>query len=208
MAIKYHLGCGSIYLNGYRNVDFPQSEHTTITVKADIYSDLLELKYEPCEEIRSHHVFEHFNFPESIALLIKWTDALCPGGILRIDVPDIEILFEEFLNSRQNMPRSLKLLRLIYGSHEADWAYHVNGWTEKSLSYVLEKMGMGLEDAKKYGNRACPFPNCGIDMIFTKMGDVPDKISIGEEILKLYTEPVETQLLSTFTQKLRELCRK
>jgi len=141
--MKYHLGCGEKYLSGYINVDFPQKEHTTITVKADLYSDLLKLKYEPCTEIRSHHVFEHFNYVESIVLLIKWAQALKMDGILRIDIPDIEALFQETGKTiaSNNLRKTFKLMRLIFGSHEADWAYHINGWSQGTLTYVMDSFG-------------------------------------------------------------------
>ena len=74
--MKYHLGCGTRYLDGYVNVDNPPSKHSIANVKADIYGDLITVSLDPCEEIRSHHVFEHFNYMESLALLVKWTRAL------------------------------------------------------------------------------------------------------------------------------------
>ena len=33
MSVKYHLGCGAQYAQGYINVDYPQSEHSVMTVK-------------------------------------------------------------------------------------------------------------------------------------------------------------------------------
>lgn len=203
---KYHLGCGTKYLDGYCNVDFPQSEHTIVSVNADLYSDLISLKYEPCIEIRSHHVFEHFNYIESIALLIKWTQALELNGTLRIDIPDIITLFRGFLNA-QNPERIFKFIRMIYGSHEADWAYHINGWTETSLKFVLDKFGYELINSNSYGNIESNFPNCGIDMTFKKKSIISNLKNIGYNILKLYThETNEKSLYHYYCKKLDELC--
>ena len=137
--MKYHLGCGAKYFDGYVNVDFPQEKQTIVQVKADIYDSLLTLKYEPCDEIRSHHVFEHFNYIESMALLIKWTQALQIKGLLRIDVPDLEALCKALLETYKShyVLKSFRVIRLLLGSHESDWAYHTNGWNPITLSYIL-----------------------------------------------------------------------
>jgi predicted SAM-dependent methyltransferase len=206
--MKYHLGCGTNYLDGYINVDFPQEKHTIVQIKADIYESLLTLKYESCGEIRSHHVFEHFNYIESIALLIKWTRALQSGGTLRIDLPDVETLCEELNKSyrAQNTRRCFKLIRLIFGSHESDWAYHINGWNSITLSYVLEKFGYDSIQTQVYGNQNAEFPNCGLDMTFMKSREVPDLIPAAREILGLYTElPVEKPLHDYFCRTLDSL---
>jgi len=204
---KYHLGCGTKYLQGYCNIDFPQPEHTIISVKADLYSDLVSLKYKPCIEIRSHHVFEHFNYIESLALLVKWTQALMLGGILRIDIPDIKTLCQGFINS-PNVEKQFKFIRMIFGSHEAKWAYHINGWTETSLTYVLDRFGFKVINSNSYGNVEADFPNCGIDMIFKKIDthNLYNLQKLSYNILKLYVhENNEQNLYEYYCKKLDEL---
>ena len=67
--MKYHLGCGETYLDGYCNVDFPPENRTAQKqTRVDLEADLLVMPYGPCEEIRSSHVFEHFNE----AALLEW----------------------------------------------------------------------------------------------------------------------------------------
>lgn len=208
MNKKYHLGCGSKYIKGYINVDFPQEEHTIVSIKADIYSDLIELNYLPCSEIRSHHVFEHFDYIQSVALLFKWTKALTIDGILRIDLPNIQLLCKGLDDAETNKPLQVfKFIRMIYGSHEAKWAFHINGWTENSLTYVLDKMGFSLKNARKYGNISDRFPNCGIDMTFNKIREIPNLKEICYNTLKLYTcEMNEEPLYNYYCRKLDELC--
>src|SRR6185295_12103863 len=116
--LRLHLGCGETYLEGYVNIDFPSSEHTIAHIKADKYADLRTLEYgvETVEEIRNHHVFEHFNRGEALGLLIKWRTWLKPGGILMIETPD----FEESARELLNVPLEKKgpLIRHIFGSQE------------------------------------------------------------------------------------------
>ncbi|MCX6800174.1 MAG: methyltransferase domain-containing protein [Candidatus Falkowbacteria bacterium] len=88
--MKLHLGCGGTYLDGYINVDFPTSDKTIMNVKADIYQDIRTLNYpeNSIDEIRNHHVFEHFNRVDALKVLLQWRGWLKPGGKLVIETPD------------------------------------------------------------------------------------------------------------------------
>lgn len=210
MGLKYHLGCGQNYMAGYTNVDFPQEKHSIVTIRADIYADLLTMSYEPCEEIRSHHVFEHFNYMESLALLVRWTRALQQNGTLVIDVPDLEVLcrgYTEAINQK-NILKSFKVIRLLFGSHESDWAYHINGWNPVTLEYVLESFGCTCMSTTQYGNPNSDFPNCGIKMDFIKRSEKSNLVSEGKEILKFYVDSCEHKLYQLFCDQFEELCLK
>lgn len=207
MEIKYHMGCGGNYMPGYINIDFPQSQHSIVDIKADIYADLMTVNLKPCDEIRSHHVFEHFNYMKSLALLVKWTRALNIGGILRIDVPDIEELCRGLSEVENNPGKVFKFIRMIYGSHEAKWAYHINGWTESSLTYTLDRFGYKHIKTHRYGNRNHNFPNCGIDMFFEKIDTINDLKNICINIMKLYTAGQNEQKLHDyFSDTFNKLC--
>jgi predicted SAM-dependent methyltransferase len=95
--MKLHLGCGQKYMEGYINIDYPSSEHTIQqTSVADEFHNLYELKYsaQSIEEIRLHHVFEHFERMSACAFMAAWNSWLKLGGILRIEVPDFETTFK------------------------------------------------------------------------------------------------------------------
>ena len=208
--MKYHLGCGTRYFDGYVNIDNPPSEHSIANVKADIFGDLITVKLDTCDEIRSHHVFEHFSYSESIALLVKWTRALKIDGVLIVDIPDIEVLSQELVNSiqRNDLRKTFKIIRLIYGSHEAEWAFHINGWSQRSLAYVLEKFGFEDIGSQRYGDRNALFPNCGILMQFKKVKDV-ELEKPARDILSFYTElPAQQDLLDEFNKQFTDLMGK
>lgn len=116
---------GSQYMEGYCNVDFPPTHHNVNhDIKVDLYANILEMKYEKCEEIRSAHLFEHFNYFETFALLYKWTNALEMNGTLIIDIPDLEALCRAYLAA--DTKTKFLVARYLFGSHEAEWAYHIN----------------------------------------------------------------------------------
>ena len=91
--MKLHLGCGQRYLQGYLNIDYPLSEHSIQqTSVADQFANLLELRCMPStiEEVRLHHVFEHFTKAVACALLASWNSWLTHDGVVHIEVPDFE----------------------------------------------------------------------------------------------------------------------
>jgi hypothetical protein len=82
-ATRLHLGCGETYLRGYVNVDYPASEHPVMTaVRPDLEGDLTALSYpdESVDEVRLHHVFEHFRRATALRLLMDWYARSRPVG--------------------------------------------------------------------------------------------------------------------------------
>lgn len=206
--MKYHLGCGSQYFEGYTNVDYPQDDHNVNhDIKADVYTNILLMKLEPCDEIRSHHFFEHFNFYDTFVLLYNWTNALKVGGTLTIDVPDLEALCQAYLVASSTNKFLVK--RYLFGSHEAHWAFHINGWCKDTLSEVLGKLGFSITNTIKYGDVNSVQPNCGITIYANKDKELP-KIEVENvliEFLKLYKNgntDFENSLYNYFVKSFKE----
>lgn len=149
---RLHLGCGENYLEGYVNIDYPQSKHTVQTKSvADEYHDIVKLRYpkESIEEIRLRHVFEHFSRPVACTLLTSWWSWLKPDGVLRIEVPDFDRSALVVLNPFSKKEEKLTALRHIFGSQEAGWAKHHEGWSPKRLGDLLQELGFELLEVKK-----------------------------------------------------------
>jgi predicted SAM-dependent methyltransferase len=142
--MKLHLGCGRKYLDGYINIDYPATEHTVqADLIADVYADITKLSYpfSSVDEIRLHHVFEHFSRPVALALLCRWRDWLIPGGLLRIETPDAMACFRSMMNPFISFDNKQQIMRHLFGSHEAKWAVHWDGWYKEKFSAVLETLG-------------------------------------------------------------------
>lgn len=157
--LKLHLGCGQKYLRGYVNIDFPQSEHTLMKVKADIYKDIRELEYDSgsIDEIRSHHVLEHFSRQEALKLLLQWRRWLKPGGLLCIETPDFAACAKSY--KWAGLKRRFELGRHLFGSQEAKWAFHLDFWDQKKFQYVFNQLGFSQIKIKKFSNTlASRFP--------------------------------------------------
>jgi glycosyltransferase involved in cell wall biosynthesis/predicted SAM-dependent methyltransferase len=142
-GLKLHLGCGETYFPGYLNIDSPSSQHTVQrTSKADLYADLRQLEYPTAsvQEIRSHHVFEHFDRVTALRLLMDWYGWLKSGGQVVIETPDFRRCAEEFV--RSNSPAEQhKLIRHLFGSQEASWAVHYDGWHQDKFQSTLTALG-------------------------------------------------------------------
>ncbi len=142
--MRLHLGCGQRYLDGYVNIDFPASEHmVTVQRPPDRYADIADLRFEKgtIDEVRLHHVFEHFARPQACAFLVAWRSWLKPGGKLRVEVPDFNRTTLSMFNPASGLRGECVGARHLYGSNEAPWAIHLEGWTKRRLSFILRSLG-------------------------------------------------------------------
>ena len=186
--IKYHLGCGKNYIPGYINVDFPSDHHNVNkNIKADIYDNILTMKYEKSDEIRLHHVFEHFGYSESLALLIKWTDSIIINGRLIIEVPDVKIL-AKILGKTSDQEVEFNIIRYLYGCQSSHWGYHINNWTEGMFRYILNELGYNIIFVGRNGDKNSKRPNISIIIEAKKQSNIciSNMITISKNILKKY----------------------
>lgn len=152
--MKLHLGCGRSYLEGYINIDFPPADHTVqADLVADRYEDITKISFpnSSIDEIRLHHVFEHFSRPVALALLCRWRDWLKPGGVLRIETPDAAACFKLMKSPLYSFDSKQQVMRHLFGSHEAAWAVHADGWYKEKFIFTLNKLG--FESMKFVSNR-------------------------------------------------------
>ena len=155
--LRLHLGCGENRLEGYINVDFPPTEHTIQTKSVpDIYADITKLRFpDQCvDEIRLHHVFEHFERTQALALLVQWHRWLKIGAKLHIETPDIIGCAEALVSDRPYADKQA-ILRHAFGSQEARWANHLDGWYAEKFQHVLSRFGFMTQCRK---NRRTTWP--------------------------------------------------
>ena len=150
--MKLHLGCGQRYLDSYVNIDFPSSEHSVQEKSvADLHADLLRLQYpsQSVEEVRLHHVFEHFQRPIACALLASWNSWLKPGGVIHIEVPDFTRTARAMLSPLSSLKKQAVAERHLFGSHEAHWAVHCEGYSAKMLTAMLASFGFRVSKIRR-----------------------------------------------------------
>ena len=140
--LRLHLGCGEQYFDGYINIDYPPSKHNIMQVKADVFANLLELDFPRAsvDEIRLHHVFEHFSRVTALAMLIKWHEWLKVGGKLHIETPDL-IGSAKTLLSSSSWKTKMALFGILTGDQAAAWAYHIDHWFPERFEHTLQRLG-------------------------------------------------------------------
>ena len=82
MNRKLNLGAGNTPLDGYENLDRKTGQ--------EVYP--LDYPDGCAAEIRASHVLEHFSHREINAVLTEWMRVLQPGGMLKIAVPDMQVI--------------------------------------------------------------------------------------------------------------------
>lgn len=138
---KLELGMGIKRHPGYTTVDIRPE------VKPDFIGDFRTMTFCNLDEVRSHHLFEHFSREESLEVLKQWNTWLKPKGQLVIETPDFEGICRDFHKDPYWMTRH------AYGSQESDWAFHKDGWYEDKFKEILPKVGFTLLSVRKTCSR-------------------------------------------------------
>jgi SAM-dependent methyltransferase len=149
IPLRLHLGCGAMYLDGYVNIDaFP-------VPNADRQPDRLlrveDLDYaeNSVDAIYASHVVEHLSRTELLAALPSWYQALRPGGLLTIEVPDAEAIMRRLLAQRRDEDKDLYYF-LLFGTQAAEGEFHKDGWTFTRLARALRAAGfVDLVDGRR-----------------------------------------------------------
>ncbi len=212
--MKLHLGCGQVYLEGYINIDYPISEHTVQEKSvADEFADLRELRYKrkSVEEVRLHHTYEHFPRHIALALLAGWHTWLKRGGVVHIEVPDFDESAALVLDPKLALRDRNVALRHIFGSNEAPWATHYEGWSAGRLQAALNLFGFSVISSEKTAYLATR----NITVIAKKKGfkELTSKKArqLASEYLKNFTldeSAFETSLLNIWLDEFDEQFKK
>ena len=92
---KLNFGCGANPLPNWTNIDggdgrlYLPPPHPDV-VKLDVFDALTHIDDETVRLITSEQFFEHFDRHEGHGLLREWYRVLQPGGVLRIQTPDLQ----------------------------------------------------------------------------------------------------------------------
>lgn len=148
-TIRLNLGCGHDVRPGYVNVDkFPVN---TDVVQAEF--PLLPFENGYADEALLSHVLEHFGYAEGLTLCTEINRVLKPGGLARIEVPDIAWCVAQFLGApepngytdpKNDYSTNHKwglYAQAIWGDQHNDGLFHKWGYTAHRLLYTLGQAG-------------------------------------------------------------------
>jgi len=147
-----HLGCGENHLDGYVNIDFAPKQHPLQSKSgADFWANITHLSFpqRTVTEVRSHHTFEHFNRPVALALLAGWSYWLRDNGTIVIETPDFQESIKQLVSNDYSYGEKQIIMRHVFGSHEASWANHYDGWYDEKFTHILTAFGFIIERCEK-----------------------------------------------------------
>lgn len=207
MNEKLHLGCGSNYFDGYVNIDYPQENHEVMTIRPDISANIVELSFpeNSIEEIRSHHVFEHFNRVRALNLIVRWHQWLKIDGLLWIETPDLEGCAEIFLDPSASPSVKNGISRCLAGDQASFWGYHIDHWYKERFERTLTMLGFSIERINRW---VSPPYLANIEVIARKreQRSLPEQIQYCCELLKdSMVNPSEQKTHLVWEKQLRSL---
>jgi predicted SAM-dependent methyltransferase len=164
--VKLHLGNGTVYLDGYVNVDLHSPlayDHPDLVARnkttvakyykfpfrankdnnvCDVTMDIRTLAYpdDSADEILTVNTLDHMTKEDAMRALVEWKRVLKPGGQLIIDVDDRQKQ-AQILTSAETVEEVEWALRLIYCDHAAAGRTHWWGYTPAYLKDLLTRLG-------------------------------------------------------------------
>jgi FkbM family methyltransferase len=129
-ALKLNIGSGdAITMKGYVNVD----------AKFGDMAFPLQYGDNTVDECRASHILEHFPQGQILDVLRDWTRVLKPGGVLKVAVPDLEVIAGEYVAGN---PQGLPLAGYLMGGQTDDHDYHRAVFDHTALSKLLFDAGL------------------------------------------------------------------
>jgi len=208
--LKLHLGCGSQYMEGYINIDHPPEDHSVIIPNVNVYADITKDLFFPSntvDEIRSHHVFEHFNRVEALVQLIKWHGWLKIGGKLIIETPDIMGSVAQLAGPHTGYKERMAVIRHLVGDQSSEWGFHVDQWSKERFEYTLRLLGFEHIDCRETQWEIPPYL-ANVEVTARKEDEVSVKYQIdkAKELLKdSMVSERETKTYDVWTKQLDEM---
>lgn len=171
---KLNLACGPILENKFKspwlNVDAAGSA-------ADFICDVTDLPKEwtnHFSEVRASHVLEHLFIDDVPSAIAEWVRVLKPKGVLRIIVPDLDIIIKNLVDGFDSKKRdsfsvdkTTPVLSQIYGygywskETEKEWRHRMI-YNKEMLFKLLENQ-KGLSNIEVYKSTEDPAFEFGID---------------------------------------------
>lgn len=147
---RLHIG-GAVARDGWEVLDVRAAPHVNHVGDA---LDLSRFGDGTFAELYASHVLEHFDYKDQLhAALAEWHRVLQPGGVLRLSVPDIDILAHLLLQRHQlDVNQRFQVMRMIFGGHTHDHDYHRVGLNQDFMSAFLDRAGFErLQRVSRHG---------------------------------------------------------
>ena len=181
MLLKLNLGCGDVVPAGWVNVDYALGARLLRfspirwlnrkfrffrmdwdpTIRLVDLTEVLPWRSEEVDVIYSSHTLEHLSRERGYALLTECYRVLKPGGILRIVVPDLQCVINDYENGVvpadqfvESLGISLSGSKGLVGRLKRMWEYpHQCMYTTERLVEILADLGFQAAGASCYDSQ-------------------------------------------------------
>jgi SAM-dependent methyltransferase len=133
--INLHLGCGDVNDPRFINIDGQAAPHIHYVRQID---NLSPFQDNSVNLVYACHCLEHFPHGKISAVLAEWFRVLSPDGILRLSVPDFDLLINIY---QDNQNQINTILYPLLGGQENKFDYHETAFNRSRLEYLLKKAG-------------------------------------------------------------------
>lgn len=167
--LRVNIGCGTSGAPGWYNVDnsptiplsripllrkIPRIPAWPADVRRHDVTKGLPFRDQTIECIYSSHTFEHFTWQQSLSVARECFRVLKPGGVLRIVVPDLELLVRDYLGDPGPRASHVFLQRLSLSHSVFDFLHpgsnHSQMFDGKSLVHLLREAGFANPKLREF----------------------------------------------------------
>ena len=158
--MKLHIG-GWEAKEGWKILNIQKRDNVDFV--GDI-SDLSQFKDNSISEVYASHVFEHVKYIDVKKTLSGIYRILTSGGKFYISVPNMNVLFRQFLEKKNQTKTKIKIMRMIFGGQIDEYDFHYFGWDFELLSSLLKNVGFEeIEKVSKFSIFTHDTSNADID---------------------------------------------
>jgi predicted SAM-dependent methyltransferase len=161
--VKINFGCGRKVLAGFFNIDAVRNpaapRDPELLYAAEFNGDgalkqKVPLDAGSANEVHAYHVIEHVYAWEAEALMAEWKRLLKPGGLLVLELPNIESAARNLLNGLSDQLHMWP----FYGDpgHRDPYMCHRWGYTPHTIMNLLDRCGfveIHMADPQTHGAR-------------------------------------------------------
>ncbi|MEA3213374.1 MAG: hypothetical protein QOE70_6431 [Chthoniobacter sp.] len=162
--LNLHLGCGIVNSPGFVNIDAMPMRHVHCVQPVD---RLQKFRSGCADLIYASHVLEHISHRETLNVLREWRRVLKTGGVLRLAVPDFDVISRLYQDGGCDVA---VVEGVLLGGQDYAYNYHKAVFTERSLTRLLAQAGFTQVRRWTYGSSPMTSLNDHSALILTHLG--------------------------------------
>ena len=137
-ATYLHLGCGSVNHPKFINIDGIPAPHIHYVRSIE---NLSPFEDNSVDLVYACHCLEHFPYATVPKVVAEWFRVLKQGGILRLSVPDFDLLLNIYNNNEKDVNT---ILSPLMGGQNYKFNFHLTVFTHSSLETILKNAGFRI----------------------------------------------------------------